>query len=300
MSEKEDPEREGADQGDGSGKDQGTESSQVDSSQVEPSRSDPAIGSGDLGSGDLESATAGLGDGPLEEEELNEFGFRPDEMFSGEEFDQWSEGGEESEGGAPIEELVEPGTVVALDNDGSGMEWYILKVSTNRETSVCDNLKRSIRIAGMDAFFEDILVPTEEVRTFTRAGKQRIVKQRLYPGYVIVKMKVTDESWSLVREVPGVSFTGASGSPVPLPPEDVARIIAISRPEAVEDGEEVAIRAAIPFKLEDRVRVKEGYFQNYEGEVSNVDERNGKVTVLINIFGRPNPVELDHWHLEKV
>jgi transcriptional antiterminator NusG len=84
-----------------------------------------------------------------------------------------------------------------------------------------------------------------------------------------------------------------------LTPEEVSRIIATTKPEVEEDGED-NIKTAIPFKVGDRVRVKEGYFQNHEGEVSAVDERNGRITVMINIFGRPNPVELDHWHVENV
>ncbi len=229
-------------------------------------------------------------------EELNEFGFLPDEMVTDE--DEWEEE-EESASASPIEEFVDESSVVSVDA-GEGMDWYILKVQVNRENSICDTLRRRVRIAGMDAFFGDVLVPTEDVREYTKAGKQKIVKRKLYPGYIVVKMKVTEDSWFLVRETEGIGdFTGAVGKPVPLTADEVARIIAAARPEMSEEGEET-IKTAIPFKLEDRVRVKEGYFQNYEGEVSNVDERNGRITVLINIFGRPNPVELDHWHVEKL
>jgi transcriptional antiterminator NusG len=231
------------------------------------------------------------------EEKLNAFGFRDDEMVTEDDEleDQYSSGRTAS----PLEEFVEEPKVVALE-DGVGMDWYILKVQVNRENSICDTLKRRVRVAGMDAFFGDVLVPTEDVREYTKAGKQKIVKRKLYPGYIVVKMKVTEDSWFLVRETEGIGdFTGASGKPVALSADEVSRIIASARPVQAEAGEE-AIKTAIPFKLEDRVRVKEGYFQNYEGEVSNVDERNGRITVLINIFGRPNPVELDHWHVEKI
>jgi transcription termination/antitermination protein NusG len=230
-----------------------------------------------------------------DEEKLNAFGFRDDEMVTDEdELDE--EGGAAS--ASPLEEFVEEPSIVSVDE--GGMEWYILKVQVNRENSICDALKRRVKIAGMDAYFGDVLVPTEDVREYTKAGKQKIVKRKLYPGYIVVKMKVTEDSWFLVRETEGIGdFTGAAGKPVPLTPDEVSRIIAAARPEQAESGEET-IKTAIPFKLEDRVRVKEGYFQNYEGEVSNVDERNGRITVLINIFGRPNPVELDHWHVEKI
>ena len=104
-----------------------------------------------------------------------------------------------------------------------------------------------------------------------------------------------------MRETSGIGdFTGAAGKPAPLMPEEIARIIATSKPLEVEGEGTDDIKTAIPFKVGDRVRVKEGYFQNHEGEVSTVDERNGRITVMINIFGRLNPVELDHWHVENV
>jgi transcriptional antiterminator NusG len=174
-------------------------------------------------------------------------------------------------------------------------------VQVNREGSICDALRRRVKQAGFDRFFGDILVPTEDVREFSKSGKQRIVKRKLYPGYVVVRMSINDDTWFLVRETPGIGdFTGAAGKPAPLRSEEIDRIIATTKPEEDEEGEELSIKTAIRFKVGDRVRVKEGYFQNYEGEVSNIDERNGRVTVMINIFGRPNPVELDHWQVEDV
>ncbi len=147
--------------------------------------------------------------------------------------------------------------------------------------------------------FGDILVPTEDVREFNKAGKQRIVKRKLYPGYIVVNMIINDDSWFLVRETPGIGdFTGAAGKPAPLTKEEIDRIIATTKPEVEDAGEGDNIKTSIKFKVGDRVRVKEGYFQNYEGEVSAIDERNGRITVMINIFGRLNPVELDHWHVE--
>jgi len=291
--------------------DNGSPSDRVDEEQARVAAGEGVpVDSGDLPSADKGDELAaeggaggeeGVGQGAgVAEEDVNEFGFRADEMVLDDDDDLGEQWGD-SEDVSPIEEFVDASTVVELTDDGVGMDWYILKVQVNRENAICDALRRRVKVAGMDAFFGDVLVPTEDVREYTKAGKQRIVKRKLYPGYVVVKMKVTEDSWFLVRETEGIGdFTGASGKPVPLTSDEVSKIIAASRPPSAEDGEEVAIKTAIPFKLEDRVRVKEGYFQNYEGEVSNVDERNGRVTVLINIFGRPNPVELDHWHVEKV
>ena len=229
------------------------------------------------------------------EEELNEFGFAASDMVGDEEGEEEEEVDDDV---SPIEEFVDG--VVADDSEEVEMKWYILKVQVNRENSICDALKRRVKVAGVERFFGEVLVPTEDVREFNKAGKQRITKRKLYPGYIVVNMEINDDSWFLVRETSGIGdFTGAAGKPAPLTPEEVSRIIATTKPEVEEDGED-NIKTAIPFKVGDRVRVKEGYFQNHEGEVSAVDERNGRITVMINIFGRPNPVELDHWHVENV
>ena len=232
---------------------------------------------------------------PVVEEELNEFGFSAAEMVE----DDDEEEEEEDEDVSPIEEFVDEAAIA--DGEEVEMEWYILKVQVNRENSICDNLKRRIKVAGLERYFGEVLVPTEDVREFNKAGKQRIAKRKLYPGYIVVNMEINDDSWFLVRETSGIGdFTGAAGKPAPLMPEEIARIIATSKPLEVEGEGTDDIKTAIPFKVGDRVRVKEGYFQNHEGEVSTVDERNGRITVMINIFGRLNPVELDHWHVENV
>jgi len=231
--------------------------------------------------------------GEVVEEDLNELGFSAEEIVT----DDDLEDDEEDEDASPIEEFVDEAAVIEPADD-SEMNWYILKVQVNRENSICDALLRRVKVAGLDSYFGDILVPTEDVREFTKSGKQRIVKRKLYPGYIVVNMVINDDSWFLVRETPGIGdFTGAAGKPAPLTPEEIARIISTTRPEVEEQSEE-NIKTSIRFKVGDRVRVKEGYFQNYEGEVSSIDERNGRITVMINIFGRLNPVELDHWHVE--
>lgn len=232
---------------------------------------------------------------PEVEEELNEFGFSAADMVTDDDDEEEDE--DEDEDVSPIEEFVDE-SVVAPDDDIE-MNWYILKVQVNRENSICEALKRRVKVEGLDHFFGEVLVPTEDVREFNKAGKQRIVKRKLYPGYIVVNMAINDDSWFLVRETSGIGdFTGAAGKPAPLSQEEVSRIIAAAKPEEVEDEEN--IKTSIPFKMDQRVRVKEGYFQNHEGEVSAIDERNGRITVMINIFGRPNPVELDHWHVEKI
>jgi transcriptional antiterminator NusG len=176
------------------------------------------------------------------------------------------------------------------------MDWYILKVAFNREDSIADTLRKRVKMEGMSEFFEEIVVPTEDVATFTRDGKKRISKRKLLPGYIMVRMMINDDTWFLVRETNGISdFTGAAGKPMPMEPGDIERFI--TKPD-VDDEEEPQIKIGIPYKVGDRVRVKEGNFENQEGDVDAVDEANGRVTVIINIFGRSVPMELDHWQVE--
>ena len=185
--------------------------------------------------------------------------------------------------------------------DSQTLEWYILKVQVNRETSIRDALLRRIKMEGLDEYFEEVIVPTEDIVEFTRSGKRKVVKRKLYPGYIMVKMMLQDDSWFLVRETPGIGdFTGTFGKPTPMPADEVERILSVAQPEEDSKGEEPQLKTAIPFNAGDRVRVKDGNFQNFEGEVDGIDEANGRVTLIINIFGRSTPVELEHWQIEEI
>ncbi len=176
--------------------------------------------------------------------------------------------------------------------------WYILKVQVNREDSIRDALIRRMKILGLEHYFGEIVVPTEDVAEFNKSGKRKIVKRKLYPGYMLVNMVINDETWFLIRETPGVGdFTGSAGRPTPMEARDVERILRLG---ATEDDDGSQVKTAIPFSSGDRVRVKDGYFQNFEGEVASIDHASGRVTVMINIFGRSTPVELEHWQVESV
>ncbi|MCY2982504.1 MAG: transcription termination/antitermination protein NusG [Planctomycetota bacterium] len=182
--------------------------------------------------------------------------------------------------------------------DAGDMRWYILKVQFNREDTIRAALEKRIRLSTLASSFGEILVPTEDVVEFTRAGKRRVVKRKLYPGYLVIRMIINDDTWFLVRETSGVGdFTGSGGKPTPMTDSDVERIIKMAYPDA--DDEQVP-KTTIPFKSGDQVRVKEGNFQSLEGEVDRIDEANGRVTVIISIFGRSTPVELDHWQIESL
>ena len=199
------------------------------------------------------------------------------------------------------EQPAEPDAGEASDEGGEPppvKDWYILKVQVNREDSIRAALLRRIKIEGLEELFDEIVVPTEDVAEFNKSGKRKIVRRKLYPGYILVHMVVNDDTWFLVRETPGVGdFTGSSGKPTPMNTRDVERILRLGVAQEDRGGQ---IKTAIPFKVGDRVRVKDGHFQNFEGEVDSIDEANGRITVMINIFNRSTPVELEHWQVESV
>ena len=198
---------------------------------------------------------------------------------------------EESGNVGPIEEID-----LSTDEEIT-TNWYILKVQSNREESIRDGLWRRVKVAGLERYFTEIIVPTEDVAEF-KNGKKRISKRKLYPGYIVVNMSINDDTWFLVRETPGIGdFTGSAGKPTPMLTHEVERIVKSTKKE--EEGGE-PVKTAIPFKIADRVRIKEGTFENFEGDVDGIDEANGRVTVMINIFGRSTPVELEHWQIEAV
>ncbi|MAT71861.1 MAG: transcription termination/antitermination factor NusG [Planctomycetaceae bacterium] len=175
------------------------------------------------------------------------------------------------------------------------MDWYILKVQSNRERSIADALRRKVNIEGLEEFFGEVVVPTEKVTEF-KGGKKKIVERKLYPGYIVVHMHINDDTWFAVRETSGIGdFTGSGGKPTPMLPHEVARII-----QKDEEETDEAPKLDIKFKLEDKVKVKDGTFEGFEGEVSAIDDQSGKITVMLSIFGRSTPVELEYWQVESV
>jgi transcriptional antiterminator NusG len=180
-------------------------------------------------------------------------------------------------------------------NEDIRLEWYILKVQSNREDTIADGLQRRVAIAGLQDYFGEIIVPTEMVTEF-KNGKKKVVKRKLYPGYIVIHMSITEETWFLVRDTPGIGdFTGSGGKPIPMLPHEVSKLIAKE-----EEKTEEQPRLKISFKSGDRVKINEGTFENFEGEVDNIDQTNGRVTVMINIFGRSTPVELEYWQIESI
>ncbi len=173
--------------------------------------------------------------------------------------------------------------------------WYVLKVQSNREKSIRDALLRRIKRDHMEDYFGEIIIPTEKV-VETKSGKKRVREQRLYPGYIMIQMSLNDESWYLVRDTGGVGdFTGAAGKPIPMQEQEIVRMLGMEKGKAEEPA-----KVKIDLGVGDTIKIGEGTFESFEGTIEAIDDASGKVSVLIEIFGRPTPVELEHWQVEKI
>ncbi len=215
---------------------------------------------------------------------------------------------DEPSGGEPSEEQSSASTEAAdeqpslaeeasqpVEEEPLNFNWYILKVQSNREDSIKEALLRRIAIEGLGKFFKEIIIPEEKVSEF-RNGRKRVTRRKLYPGYLVVHMALTDDTWYLVRDTSGIGdFTGSGGKPSPMLPHEVNRIVAKQEEKADE-----APKLKISFTSGDRVKITEGTFENFEGDVDTIDQANGRVTVMINIFGRSTPVELEYWQIESL
>lgn len=182
-----------------------------------------------------------------------------------------------------------------------GMDWYVLRVASNKEEQVRDALERKIKIEGMEERVGRILVPTLKEKRM-RGGVLRVVERKLYPGYVFVEMaceedgSVAESVWFLIKETTGVGdFIGSDGKPTSMPEHDVVQMLAAS-----QKAEEEPSLSGLNIHKGDQVKITDGAFESYEGEVESVDERRGMVNVIVSIFGRMTPVEVGYWQLEKV
>lgn len=177
-----------------------------------------------------------------------------------------------------------------LENDDD-RGWYVVHCYSGYEKKVRHNLEQRIETMGMKEKIFDVVVPTEE-EIEVREGKRRTVERRVFPGYILVNMILTEESWYVVRNTPGVTgFVGMGNQPIPLRPEEVAHIV--KRMEAD------APRIKVTFRLGERVRIVDGPFNDFRGTVSEIDMERAKVRVMVNFFGRETPVELDFLQVEK-
>jgi len=174
------------------------------------------------------------------------------------------------------------------------MQWFVLRVASGQEDRVRRGLEARVKAKGLEEGIPRILVPTETV-TEMKSGKKRTVKRKIYPGYVIVEMEMSESSWFLIRETPGVGdFIGSHGKPEPMSQEEVDKLLGQVQKETEKP------KLKIEFAKGDAVKIKDGPFENYDGVIDEVDAKKGAVKVIITVFNRPTSVELGYWQVESI
>ena len=172
-----------------------------------------------------------------------------------------------------------------------GPAWYVIHCYSGYENKVRHNLEQRIETMGMKDKIFDVVIPTQE-EIEVKEGKRRTVERHIFPGYVLVNMALSEDSWYVVRNTPGVTgFVGMGNTPTPLRPEEVAQIVKRMEAEAPT--------VKVTFKLGERVRIVDGPFNDFRGMVSEIDMERTKVRVMVSFFGRETPVELDFLQVEK-
>ncbi len=173
-------------------------------------------------------------------------------------------------------------------------QWYVVHAYSNFENKVKASLEEHARLAGMEDMFGQILIPTEEVVEMRR-GRKVQSERRFFPGYVLVKMDMTDEAYHLIKNTPKVTgFLGHDNKPMPITEDEATRILS-----QVQEGVERP-RPTIMFEVGEQVRVAEGPFASFNGLVEDVDEERARLKVAVSIFGRATPVELEFGQVEKL
>ena len=171
-------------------------------------------------------------------------------------------------------------------------QWYVLHTYSGYEDSVAKNLKHRVESLGMEDKIFNVLVPKEK-KIKIKGGKRKATEEKIYPGYVLVEMIVTDDSWYVVRNTPNVTgFVGAGTTPVPVSPDEISEIS--------QRVEKETPKYAINIAVGDTVKITDGPFKEYEGKVSELDQEQGKIKVMINLFCRDTPVELDSLQVKKI
>lgn len=199
-----------------------------------------------------------------------------------------------TEGGPPAAERAEQTPLVQ-----SGMNWYVLRVASNKEDQVREALDRKIKIEQLEDRIGRVLVPSQREKRM-RGGTARVYHRKLYPGYVFVEMatdsdgRIPENVWFVIKETTGVGdFIGSGGKPSPMQIDEVEKMLA-----ATIKPDESPTLANLGFKKGDKVKMTEGPFENFEGVVDEINAQKGTVRVIVSIFGRPTPVEIEYWQVE--
>jgi transcription termination/antitermination protein NusG len=179
------------------------------------------------------------------------------------------------------------------------MNFFVLRVASNTEDRVRDKLVRKVRIEALESLVGRILVPTERVRSM-KGGVKREADRKLYPGYVFVELelekdgRIPDKVWFVIKETEGVGdFIGSNGKPTPMTAKDQAKMLE----EAERPDDAPTLKTE--YKKGDRIKVTNGPFENFEGEVDEILGEQGKVRIITTVFNRPTPLELEYWQIEK-
>lgn len=183
---------------------------------------------------------------------------------------------------------------------GINMQWYVLRVAANKEVQVKEALMQKVERDGLSDIVGRIEVPVERVKRI-RGSKQTVHMRKLYPGYVFMEMEPTEDgrvrekAWFMIKETSGVGdFIGTEGIPTPMRDTDVAKMLL----EAERPEEAPSIR--VEFEKGDMIKIREGAFENFEGTVDSIDSERGIVKVIVTIFGRPTPLDIEYWQIEKI
>jgi transcriptional antiterminator NusG len=189
------------------------------------------------------------------------------------------------------ESTVPPEIAEAVQETGDERHWYVIHCYSGYENKVRHNLEQRIDSMGMKDKIFDVVVPTEE-EIEVKDGQRRTVERRVFPGYILVQMRLSEESWYVVRNTPGVTgFVGMGNTPTPLLPQEVSQIMRRMEAEAP--------KIKVNFKTGQKVRIIDGPFNDFIGTVGEIDAERAKVRVMVSFFGRETPVELDFLQVEK-
>lgn len=171
--------------------------------------------------------------------------------------------------------------------------WYVVRVQTGKESAVRESLEKQIKAKGLASLITHVLVPTEKVSEIRRSVK-KVIEKKLYPGYLMIEMEMNDETKTVVRETPGIGeFVGSRLRPTAMADYEVEKMLRLEQAKAEEKP-----MVKIGFKKGDGVRVKDGPFENFDGVVDEIIPAKGIVKVIVTVFGRATPLELEYWQIE--